>query len=304
MNVLVTGGAGYIGTGLVKALAANNEIKKIVVYDNLSRGNRNLFIGEDFFLNDKVYFVQGDLLDTRKLRNVLSDIDTVYHLAAVVTTPFSDQNPHLFEQVNHWGTAELVYAIEESSVKQLVYLSSVSVYGTSTSQKDIKDELNPRTFYGISKMRGEEHVSRLSEKKQVYILRCGNVYGYNKSMRFDAVINRFMFEANFNKRITINGNGEQHRPFIHVKKVTNVLHALLRSPIGCGIYNLVEHNYAVGEIVQELREIYPGLEMLFVNQHMNMRELKVKGSEQLEPYFGETKTFMEELLEFKNAFTF
>ena len=303
MNVLLTGGAGYIGTALIEQLVLKDEVSEIIIYDNLSRGNRNLFIGKQK-LSKKIKFIQGDILDSRKLKQVLADVQLVYHLAANVTTPFSDQNPHLFEQVNHWGTAELVYAIEESEVNKLIYLSSVSVYGTSFKPLNVDSNLNPKTFYGISKMRGEEHVNRLSGKIDTYIIRCGNVYGYNKSMRFDAVINRFLFEANFHNKITINGNGGQHRPFIHIRKATNALAEMATSKLEKGVYNLVDHNLAIGEIVKNLREVFPDLEMLFVNQHMKMRDLKVEGSVELRSLFGKPSNLLEELLEYKKTFTF
>ena len=305
MKVLITGGAGYIGTELVNSLASSNQVDELLIYDNLSRGNRNLFIGDKPIRKAKLTFIQGDILDSRKLEQVLKGVDVVYHLAANVTTPFSDQNPHLFEQVNHWGTAELVYAIEKSEVKRLIYLSSVSVYGTSSSPLTITANLNPQTFYGISKMRAEEHVERLVKKIETVIIRCGNVYGYSKSMRFDAVINRFMFEANFQNRITINGSGEQHRPFIHVEKVVWVLNQLLHKKTTATCYNLVDVNLAVGEVVESVRAIYPELEMLFVNQQMKMRELKVEGSEELKALFPNTNhKLIEELKHFKKGFTF
>ncbi len=304
MRILITGGAGYIGSALIEKLILKKEISEIIVYDNLSRGNRNLFIGTKKVGVDKVKFVQGDILDSRKLRKSLSGVEVVYHLAANVTTPFSDQNPHLFEQVNHWGTAELVYAIEESEVKKRIYLSSVSAYGTSFEPLSIEANLNPRTFYGISKVRGEEHVQRLADKIDTSIIRCGNVYGYHKSMRFDAVINRFLFEANFYNRITINGSGEQHRPFIHIEKATNVLSELALLEFKEIKYNLVDHNMAVGEIVEYLRQLYPSLEMLFVNQQMKMRELKVDRSETLSAFFGKEISFSEELKNFRDQFAF
>ena len=75
---------------------------------------------------------------------------------------------------------------------------------------DVTSPLNPKTFYGISKMHGEEHVNGLRGSDiKVYVLRLGNVFGYSKSMRFDSVINKFMFEANFTKRLRINGDGDQ-----------------------------------------------------------------------------------------------
>ncbi len=305
MKVLITGGAGYIGTELVQLLNEVKEVEELIIYDNLSRGNRNLFIGTHKMDSKKVRFVNGDLLDSRKLRKSLDGVDVVVHLAAKVTTPFADQNSHQFEQVNHWGTAELVYAIEESKVKRLIHLSSVSVYGTSDKAVDINAGLNPRTFYGISKMRAEEHVLRLAQKREVFNIRCGNVYGYNKSMRFDAVINRFMFEANYKGRITVNGSGEQKRPFIHIRKAAEVLKELCNSDLEQGTYNLVEHNLAIGEVVEEIRKFYPELEMLFVDQQMKMRQLQAKPSEVLKSIIDEkASSFHEELEHFRKSFTF
>ena len=275
MKVLITGGAGYVGTELTYKLAADPAVTEVIVYDNLSRPNYNLFIGAQP-LGKKVRFERGELLDTRKINKLLKDVDVVYHLAAKVTTPFADQNPHLFEQVNHWGTAELVYAVEASNVKRFVYLSSVSVYGAAGEEVDVDSPINPRTFYGISKMRGEEHVQRLFSKLDTFIVRCGNVYGYSKSMRFDSVINKFLFEANCHGRITINGDGKQTRSFIHIDKTTNVLANLLGDRLKPGRYDLVEDTLSVNYIADTLKEIYPEMEMLYVNQHLKLRELRVK----------------------------
>ena len=96
MNILITGGAGYIGTELVYKLAASDAVKNIVVYDNLSRGNYNLFIGRQK-LEGKVKFIHGELLDSRKLRQALKNIDVVFHLAAKVTTPFANIDGHIYE---------------------------------------------------------------------------------------------------------------------------------------------------------------------------------------------------------------
>lgn len=304
MRILITGGAGYIGTEVTYELAKRKEITEVIVYDNLSRGNYNLFIGQSKL--EKVKFIQGDLLDTRKLKKCLKDVDVVIHLAAVVTTPFADQNPHLFEQINHWGTAELIYAVEESDVKKFIYTSSVSVYGASTNEVDVDTPINPKTFYGISKMRGEEHVHRIMNKVPSYILRLGNVYGYSKSMRFDAVINRFMFDANFKRRITINGTGEQHRSFIHVDKTANLLaNIALSDKLKAGRYDLVENNLSVNHIADTLKTIYPDLEMIFVNQHMHLRDLKVKPNKNVNDLFEiPTRTLLEVLTEFRKNFSY
>jgi len=305
MKVLITGGAGYIGNEVVYKLAVNKNIEQIVIYDNLHKGNYNLFTGLRKVPKNNIKFIHGDILDSRLLRKSLHGIDTVIHLAANVTTPFSDNNPHYLEQVNHWGTAELVYAIEESDVKNLVYMSSASVYGARENEAEITTLLNPRTHYGISKMRGEEHVARMFEKLNTYIVRCANVYGYSKNLRVDAVINKFMLEAHYEGRIKINGDGNQSRSFIYINRVTDFLEKLLESNLDSAYFNLVDRNMSVLDIVEAIKEIYPATEMIFVNHHMKMKELKVKADEQTKTLLGENPmTLVEELQEFKKMFTF
>jgi UDP-glucose 4-epimerase len=305
MNVLITGGAGYIGTELVYLLNQNEKVKEIIIYDNLSRENYNLFIGQQKLQHGKIKFVYGELLDSRKLKKVIQNIDVVYHLAAKVTTPFADQNAHFFEQTNNWGTAELIYAVEESKVQTFVYLSSISVYGASSEEITIHSALNPKTFYGISKMRGEEHVQRLSDKIKTFTIRCGNVYGYNKSMRFDSVINKFMFDANFKGKITINGDGNQRRTFVHVQKVAEVMQQLLYTKEPSTTFNLVDKIMSINDIAAVVDTIYPEMEMLFINQHLKLRELIVK-NETTTPLLQHVQpsNLEEELREFKKNFAF
>ncbi len=306
MNILITGGAGYIGTVLTKHLIKRSEVDKIIVFDNLSRKNYNLFIGERMMFEEKVQFVNGDILDLRKLTMLLKDIDLVYHLAARVTTPFGNADADLYEQVNHWGTAELVAAIEENDNTKLIYLSTTSVYGSSEEYITEKSIPIPKTFYGISKLRGEEHVKRLITHGRACILRCANVYGFSRSMRFDAVINKFMFDANFERRIQINGNGKQIRAFIHVNVLIRVLIDLMLQDIPKGIYNVVDRNLQIMEIVDVLKEIYPDLEFAFLNQHLSLRQLRVSTDSEMRKYinYDNNLTLLEELVDFKSRFSF
>ncbi len=306
MKILITGGAGYVGNELVFELLRVPQVEKVIVYDNLSRKNYNLFL-DTRYEPHKIQFVNGELLDSRKLKKELKDIDVVFHLAAIVSTPYATENSHLFEQVNHWGTAELVYAIEESNVKKFIYLSTTSVYGATEEIITIDTIPDPKTFYGSSKLRGEKHVERLLDKMDAYIIRCGNVYGYSPSVRFDAVINRFMFEVNFMGRIQINGNGQQTRAFIHVDKVVRVLRNLINPEFSLspGIYNLVDKNLSIFGIANTIKEIYSHMDMIFVNQHLVMREIKVEKDQRLEPLKTiEPITVKEELINFKNKFSF
>ncbi|WP_276373639.1 SDR family oxidoreductase [Chryseolinea sp. H1M3-3] len=308
MKVLVTGGAGYIGTELVSLLVSNEAVEKVIVYDNLSRMNYNLFLGLKLQKHQKLTFVKGELLDSRSLRKALKGVDVVFHLAAKVTTPFAVSDSHAYEQVNHWGTAELVYAVEESnSIKKFIFASSTGIYGASEVPLDENAEPNPKTFYAISKFRGEEHVRRLMDKKiDTYIFRCGNVYGYSKSMRFDSVMNKFAFEANFNKIVTIQGNGKQSRPFIHIDLVAKALNNLLSSNVPSGTYNLVERSIKVFDIVDELKQLIPELEFIFINQHLKMNEINVKSNDLINGSLGisNPRSLKDELRDFLSRFSF
>jgi len=306
MNILVTGGSGYIATELIRRLAADNTVSKVVIYDNLSRQNYNLFLGERFRGHGKIQFTKGELLDSRNLKKSLDGIDVVYHLAARVTTPFAHSDAHLYEQINHWGTAELVYAVESSNVKKFIYTSSVGVYGSSDHALDESIAPNPKTFYAISKLRGEEHVARLKDKMDTYIFRCGNVYGYSPSMRFDAVINKFVFEANFEKRITIHGNGEQARTFIHIDLISQALANVFSSNLKSGTYNLVDRTLSVIDIVDELKQLIPDLEFILINQHMKLNQLVIKVNTEINAQLGihNTKSIREELQEFLSKLSF
>jgi UDP-glucose 4-epimerase len=299
MKVLITGGAGYIGVELAIALNKRDDISEIIIYDNLWKDNYNIFLHSKIKRN-KVKFIKGELLDSRKLRIALKDIDIVYHLAARVAARLVNASHHLYEQINNWGTAELVYAIEESNISKLIYTSSSTVYGNSNEIMSIKTKPYPRTYYGTSKLRGEEHVNRLMDKINAYTLRLGNVYGYGISMRFDTVLNKFMFDAAFKGRIKIFGTGEQYRNFIHINKVVNILENLIDTDIKSGIYNVLDANLSVNDLVDNIKTIYPETELLFVNQHLNLRNIKIENDDRIENICTyDKKDILTELKDFK-----
>jgi len=306
MKILITGGAGYIGTELTHQLLQDPAVTEIIIYDNLSRKNFNLFLGHNKLPDQRIRFVLGDILDSYKLRKVISEADIVYHLAAKVLTTFSNDDPHLFEQINHWGTAELSYALESSKVQKVIYLSSSSVYGADDDhQIEENTEPQPRTYYGISKFNGEKMISRLADQLQPYIIRCGNVYGYNRSLRFDAVINKFMFDVHFTNRITIQGSGLQQRAFVHIDKVGRDLATLPAKNLAPGTYNLVDKNLSVMDVVDSLKDIYPSLETLFILQDRKSRSLFINPQNYLNNASDyQSVSLNDELYNFSKQFTF
>jgi UDP-glucose 4-epimerase len=279
MKVLITGGCGYVGTELVSRLIEIEEVKEVRVYDNLNCGSHSFFLGNTPF-RGKVRFIEGDVLDSRSLLRALDGVDFVFHLAAKVGGRFHEQSSSAFEQTNHWGTAELSYAIERSSVRRLVHLSSASVYGSSIGELTEGSPLHPETIYGLSKMNAEKYVTRLFPTlSNCFVLRSANVFGYNRSMRMDGVINRFAFDAVFRQKITLQGSGAEARSFIHVGTLARVLASLVSDErTESGIYNVADFSASLNEIASRMVEMRPGLEIIYSNQGVPVRNICLRPS--------------------------
>ena len=304
MNILVTGGLGYIGYSLIEQITENtHKDDQIVIYDNLSRQEFSL-LNAHHLDGKNIRFVKGDLLDNHKLKKEVDKADTIIHLAAMVTTPFEDKFFHHFDQVNHWGTANLVSAIEESRVKHFIYLSSISVYGHGEEVVDENSKLHPDSSYGISKYQAEKHVRRLAKKIPTHIIRSGNVYGYNPAIRLDAVINRFMYEAQFEDKVHINGDGSQFRGFISVNDLSRLLARLVKHPTyESGVHLAVTKSMSVNEVLETIMSLYPNIEFIHRNENMRMKSIQVKTPSKIFNDFNiELKGLKEELSAFKKSF--
>ena len=238
----------------------------------------------------------------------MSGVNIVYHLAATTIGGHQSVDSSVFEQTNHWGTAEVVYAAEdEASVKKFIYLSNTGIYqGGKNVLVDETSTINPRDFYSIGKMRGEEHVARLTGKLNAVILRVGNVYGYSPAIRFDSVINKFLFDAQFNNRISIHGSGKQVRPFIALDKVIKALMFNISNELPSDVYNLSGENHKVLDLVDVFKEVYPDLEFIFINQHIDMKNLQVAECEKIKQFIDlPVSDLKEEIITFKeNSFAF
>ena len=154
-------------------------------------------------------------------------------------------------------------------------------------------------------MRGEGFVEALMKKKHTHIIRLGNVYGFNQTMRFDAVINHFGFEANFLKKISIHGDGQQIRSFIHVDKAAKYITQLPFLNVDAGIYNLVDFNKSIMDIALEFKDLIPELEMQFINQHLQLRNIAVDEDCKIYKYLPrETSVFKDDLFHMMSQFAF
>ena len=242
MKVLVTGGAGFIGSNLVDALVAQTS-DEIVVLDDLSSGSRTNL--EQHAGLERVRIVEGDIRDEALVRDVMHKVDLVYHLA-VQCLRVSILDQHLVHSVNATGTLNLLIAAREANVSRFVYCSSSEVYGTALrAPMDEEHPLIPTTPYGASKLAGEAYARsfHLTYGLPVVIVRPFNTYGAREHFEgaYGEVIPKFAVRALNGAPLVVFGDGLQTRDFTEVQDTVR------------GIMLAAACDAAVGEVVNVAR---------------------------------------------------
>jgi len=276
MKVFVTGGCGYIGYSVVRRLLEDQGIDSVTVYDNLSKRNNQFFFGSKKINSKRLNFVSGDILDSYKLKKALVGHNIVIHCAGVVSTPFNEAVIHNFDQVNNWGTSNLVSTIENiAEIKRLIVVSSISIYGDTRGESvTINTIPAAKSAYGKSKLNAENHALRLLSKKEVYIVRSGNVFGYNPCIRLDSVINKMMYMAQFFGEVEVHGDGTQRRAFIHIEEIAELLGLYSKPTVVLPkLINAVTGNYSINHIIEKIMAIYKNIDINHLEQHITMRSV-------------------------------
>jgi nucleoside-diphosphate-sugar epimerase len=207
MKLLVTGGAGYVGCVLVPHLLAQGH--QVRVLDNLMYGGRGLLA---CFADRRFEFVKATILDERRLRQSLDGVDAIIHLAGIVGYPACQRDPRLAQEVNLDGT-RLVDQLRKRD-QPIIFASTGSNYGAVVGALCTEDTpLNPLTEYGTTKTAAERH---LLEAGNTVCYRFATAFGVSPRMRFDLLVNDFVYQAKVNKDLIIYERGFK-RTFIHVR---------------------------------------------------------------------------------------
>jgi UDP-N-acetylglucosamine/UDP-N-acetyl-alpha-D-glucosaminouronate 4-epimerase len=220
---LVTGGAGFIGSNLVRGLLERGD--HVRVLDNFSTGSRGNLEGLD------IEVIEGELRSYERVHNAVRGVDVVYHLGALGSVPRSVQDPLTSSAVNVEGTLNVLLAARDEGVRRVVYSSSSSVYGTRrdlpVTEQTPPDPLSP---YGVAKLAAERYCVSFSRvyTLETVVLRFFNVFGPRQSplSQYAAVVPLFVTAIGQGEPITIEGDGEQSRDFTYV---TNVVDASIRA---------------------------------------------------------------------------
>jgi len=220
MRVLVTGGAGFIGSHLVDALLARGDA--VTVFDNLSNGSMDNL--KNHTTNPGFRFIQGDIRDAKAIKNAVAGVDAVIHGAAMISVPLSIEDPELAQSVNVEGTLALLKASLGRGIKRFVYASSSAIYGEQT-QLPISEEAPPKPHspYASSKLAAEQNCRTFYklEGLETVCLRYFNVYGPRQTGEYAGVMTKFMERLRANQPPIIYGDGDQTRDFIYVDDVVD-----------------------------------------------------------------------------------
>ena len=218
MRTLVTGGAGFIGSNLVRALLARGD--EVRVLDNFSSGNRANLAG----LEHEVELVEGDLRSYERVHAAVRGVEVVYHQGALPSVPRSVQDPLTTTAVNVEGTLNVLLAARDEAVRRVVNASSSSVYGNAGELPRTETQLpDPISPYAVAKLAAERFCTSFSRvySMEVVSLRYFNVFGPRQDplSQYAAVVARFIRAVAAGQAVTVFGDGEQSRDFTYVDNV-------------------------------------------------------------------------------------
>ena len=275
-RVLVTGGAGYIGSILVDRLL--NDGYKVIILDKLMFGVEPL----KHFLKDpnpNLAVIVGDIQNEDDVKRSLEDADAVIHLAAIVGDPACAADSDLAVNVNFNATVRLADLCKKSKIRRFVFASTCSVYGAGRTETLDEDAVvNPVSLYAETRLYGERGILSLADKTfSPVLLRLGTIFGLSPRMRFDIIINYLTQKAMLEKKISIFG-GDQWRPLLHVADAARAFQVAMESPlekVDKQIFNVGLANLQIKEIGDIIQKNIPEAEVLTLDKFDDKRSYNV-----------------------------
>ena len=252
-KILITGGAGFIGSNLAKRLYQDGY--EVIVIDNLLRGNK---IDTDTLNN--ITFIKGDVRDYDTILKCSKGCKVIFHLAAVLGVDVVADNPVETMDVETIGMRNIANAAIENGINKILYASTSGIYGHSAMEQAVNEEIlvDPKTSYAMAKRFNEIYLASLNQEKGIksIALRFFNVYGANQDNRM--VIPRFIEQAKAGDPITVFGDGKQTRDFTHIEDTVEACVRLMNiiDKVNFEIVNIAnEVEGCIDELAQAIKKI-------------------------------------------------
>lgn len=228
MRVLVTGGCGYIGSALVPLLQESAAVSHVTILDSLDTGSPANLRGADLGRPD-LRFCEGDVRGYGTVEAAMRDVDTVLHLAALTGAASTHDRAEETRAVNLDGTRNVLKAARTFGIDRIVFASSCNNYGRA-EQQDLDETVDPEPLnpYAETKLAAEELLETCGIDTTA--LRLSTVYGDAPGIRFNLVVNAFVFRALTDRPLTVYGDGSNWRPFIHVRDAARAFLDAARHP--------------------------------------------------------------------------
>lgn len=257
MDVLVTGGCGYIGSALVPLLARDERVDRLVLLDDLSTGSPRTVMG----CIEAVDFRQGDVREYGAVESAVREVDRVIHLAAITGADSTHDRRSETYETNLDGTENVLTAARKVGIERVVLASSCNIYGRATST-DIDETTDPDPInpYAETKAAAEGLLREATADSGMTgtALRLSTVYGDAPGIRFNLVVNAFVFRALTGRPLTVYGDGSNWRPFIHVADAARAYRDAVLRPDDWSepVYNVGANdaNYRISEIAEVVSE--------------------------------------------------
>jgi nucleoside-diphosphate-sugar epimerase len=280
MKVLVTGGAGYIGSVASRILLEQGH--QVRVLDSLQFDGRSLL---GVYTSDNFEFIKGDVRSAEDRDRAVDGVDAVVHLAAIVGDPACARDPELTKQVNLSASLDLFAAARNARVERFIFASTCSNYGRMSDPTDYvneESELSPVSLYAETKVAVESALLDTPKGGDISstVLRFATVFGISPRMRFDLTVNEFTRDLLTNQKLTV--FGEQFwRPYVHVSDVARAIVTVISAPIESvesEVFNVGnrDQNYTKGNLVELIRSNIPAAtEIEHVHKDEDPRDYRV-----------------------------
>jgi UDP-glucose 4-epimerase len=276
MRLVITGGLGHIGTGLLSKIDKLNGVKEILIIDNLS--SNKLHVLFDFKSRIPIKFIESDLLSSN-LTKILKTKDIIIHLAAITNAAESFKiKKKIFD--NNFLTTKKIVDIANKKKLKCIFFSSTSVYGSGDSimYEDDKKNLNPQSPYADCKIKEENYILDACKKKklQTIILRLGTIFGPSRGMRFHTAVNKFCYQAAFDRPLTIWKTAyNQKRPYLDLNDAIKCIHFIIKKDLfNNEVYNVATENISIKNLLKNIKK-YKKIKIKFVfNKIMNQLSYK------------------------------